>query len=425
MCNKCINFHFELFQNHNVYNLDKCTENIFTGFCKEKNHKDELDYFCKTHNKLCCCACIAKIYHKGKGQHKDCNICIIEEIKDEKKNNLNENIKLLNDMSSKIEQSINQLKTIFDKINNNKEQLKLKIQRIFTKIRNLINEREDELLSEIDNQFQNLFISEDIIKESEKLPNKIQIALEKSKINENEWNDEKKLSSLINNCIFIEDNIKTIKLINENIEKNKNSIDSNITFLPENEEININLIKEIKEFGKIIVNNSHFKFKKCPLNISEHKKYIVSGEKQNIITKTGIDGFYYGGIICENYLKNNQIHKWKLKILKTNEYNIMVGVAPIDFDINSSKYDNCGWYFYCESSTLYSGPPHNYKGKKTNLNKVKNEIVIIMDMNKRTLKFIIDNEDKGESYTDIPIDKELTPAVHLLNSNDSVEIINQ
>ena len=46
-----------------------------------------------------------------------------------------------------------------------------------------------------------------------------------------------------------------------------------------------------------------------------------------------------------------------------------------------------------------------------------------MNMNKRTLKFIIDNEDKGESYTDIPIDKPRAPVIFLFNSNDSVEII--
>ena len=46
-----------------------------------------------------------------------------------------------------------------------------------------------------------------------------------------------------------------------------------------------------------------------------------------------------------------------------------------------------------------------------------------MNMNKRTLKFIIDNEDKGDSYTDIPIDKPLFPAVFLNNTNDSIEII--
>ncbi len=46
-----------------------------------------------------------------------------------------------------------------------------------------------------------------------------------------------------------------------------------------------------------------------------------------------------------------------------------------------------------------------------------------MDMKKRTLKFIINNEDKGDQYTDIPIDKPLFPAVLLYNKNSSVEII--
>ena len=44
-------------------------------------------------------------------------------------------------------------------------------------------------------------------------------------------------------------------------------------------------------------------------------------------------------------------------------------------------------------------------------------------MNKRTLKFIIDNEDKGESYSDIPIDKPIFPAVLLYDEDDSVEIV--
>jgi len=44
-------------------------------------------------------------------------------------------------------------------------------------------------------------------------------------------------------------------------------------------------------------------------------------------------------------------------------------------------------------------------------------------MEKRTLKFIINNEDKGDSYTNIPIDKPLFPAVCLTHINDSVEII--
>ena len=46
-----------------------------------------------------------------------------------------------------------------------------------------------------------------------------------------------------------------------------------------------------------------------------------------------------------------------------------------------------------------------------------------MNMNKRTLKFILDNEDKGDSYIDIPLDKPISPSVLLNNENDSVEII--
>ena len=100
----------------------------------------------------------------------------------------------------------------------------------------------------------------------------------------------------------------------------------------------------------------------------------------------------------------------------------MVGVAPSDFDINSSSYNTCGWYFYCYNSNFYSGPPFNYGNLKTNLSAVKDEIVIVMNMKKRTLKFIINNEDKGDSYTNIPIDKPLYPAVLLDNKDDSVEI---
>ena len=46
-----------------------------------------------------------------------------------------------------------------------------------------------------------------------------------------------------------------------------------------------------------------------------------------------------------------------------------------------------------------------------------------MDMSKRTLKFIVNNEDKGESYTNIPLDKPISPVVFLYDKNDSIEII--
>ena len=332
------------------------------------------------------------------------------------KNTEKENIKCLEDLSNKLQQSINDLKILFDNINENKEALKLNIQKIFTNIRNILNEREDEILLEVDNQFNNLYFNEDLIKECEKLPNKVKISLEKGKTLDKDWNDNE-LNCIINDCIEIENNIKDINIINQNIQKCNSNKNKEIKF---NENGINNILNIIKNFGKISYNN--FSFKNCPLNINENRKYKISGDKMNIFTKTGINSNWMG-TICENELEKSKEHKWKIKILKTHNKNIMVGVAPIDFDINSSLYNNCGWYLYCYNSTLFSGPPNNYNGKSTNLSKVNDEIIIIMNMNKRTLKFIINNEDKGESYTDIPIDKPLFPAICLYDINDSVEIL--
>jgi len=193
MCNKCEKYHSELFKNHHQYKLDKEQDfsELFTGFCKEKKHSVELIYFCKTHNKLCCAECIAKVKTNDNGKHTDCDVCTIEDIENNKKNKLKENIKTLEDLSLNLQQSINELKIIFEKVEKNKEELKMNIQKIFTNIRNTLNEREDELLLDVDKLYNELFINENIMKESEKLPNKIKISLEKGKEIDNNWKNNK------------------------------------------------------------------------------------------------------------------------------------------------------------------------------------------------------------------------------------------
>ena len=52
-----------------------------------------------------------------------------------------------------------------------------------------------------------------------------------------------------------------------------------------------------------------------------------------------------------------------------------------------------------------------------------NELTIIMNMKKKSLKFINEEEDKGESYTNIPLDKPIFPSILLRDIYDSVEII--
>ena len=419
MCNKCINQHNGLFDDHNLVNLDKDIQEIFTGICKEKDHSIKLEYYCKNHNQLCCAACLCKIKDEVNGQHKDCDVLKIDDIKDEKMKNLKENIKLLEDLSNNLEKYIEELKIIFEKINKNKEALKLNIQNIFTKIRNALNEREDKLLLEVDNKFNDIYINEDVIKKSEKLPDKIKISLEKGKLIEKEWNN-KELNLIINDCINIEKNIEDINIINKNIKKLNSKNNINIKISLEEKEIN-DFLQEIKSFGKILNNDFKYKFNKCPNNINENRKYLISGDNNNIFTQLITEN--YTGTICENELIEPNEYKWKIKILKTRRKEIMIGVAPIDFNINSSNFSSCGWYLYCYNSYLYSGPPYNYSNKATNISKVKDEVIVVLNINKRTLKFIINNEDKGDQYINLPIDKPLSPAVILYDKDDSIKII--
>ena len=169
LCNKCENYHSKLFPNHQTYNSEKDLNDIFTGYCKEKEHHEKLEFFCKTHNHLCCATCIAKIKTKEIGIHKDCDVCLLDDIKNEKKNKIEENIKYLKELSNSLQTSIDNLKTVFEKINEKKENIKTKIQSVFTKLRNELNNREDKLLLEADEILNKIYCHENIIKEGVKL----------------------------------------------------------------------------------------------------------------------------------------------------------------------------------------------------------------------------------------------------------------
>ena len=196
MCNKCEKLHSELFQkNHNLIKLEKGKDlaDMLSGFCNEKNHKLELKYFCKNHNRLCCARCVAGLEDEEDGQHADCDICFIKDVENEKRNKLKDNIKCLEDISINLEQKINELKLIYEKIEKSKEELKTNIQKAFTKLRSALNDREEELLKEVDNKY-SLYFNENIIKDCDKLPNKIKKSLEKGKEIENNWNNKNNLS---------------------------------------------------------------------------------------------------------------------------------------------------------------------------------------------------------------------------------------
>ena len=260
LCNKCENSHSQSFSLHKINKINKLGEDleqIFTGFCGNNEHKNKLEYFCKNHNILCCASCISKIDNNNFGQHSDCNICEIENIKEEKKDILKNNINSLEDLSKNVERSINELKNLFEKINEDKEELKIKIQILFTKIRNAINAREEELLLDIDKIYENNFNKQNIINEIDKLPDKIKISLDNANLNDKDWNDKNKLSFLINKCNIIENDIVEINKINQDIEAYKSEAKATFKFYPEGGYIIDKLFKKIMEFGKIYkINNN-------------------------------------------------------------------------------------------------------------------------------------------------------------------------
>ena len=279
LCNKCKNMHSEFYDNHILCSLDKDSNDIFINECQLENHdKLELNFFCKNHNTLCCAYCVNKINNFGFGEHFKCDFCHINDIKEEKKNQLKQNIYLLEDLSKNIEKILSELKVVIEKMNNNKDDLKINIQKLFTKIRTALNEKEDKLLLQVEELYKNESFTEDIIKESEKLPNKIKLSLEKSKILEKEWKDNN-LSNYINNCIFIENNIKEINKINNIIQKEKTNKNNIIKFKIKENIVN-NILEQIDYIGSIILEDEdlykHF-------NISlKNPIYVLNNNKQEI-----------------------------------------------------------------------------------------------------------------------------------------------
>ena len=351
MCNKCNKVHQDLCTNHSDYIVNDNINELFNEICKEEKNHSKLNYFCKNHNKLCCLSCIAKIKGKGIGQHKDCDVFFIEEIKDEKLNKLKENIKYLEDFSKSLEISINEIKKLFNDINENKEQLKIKVQKIFTNLRNVLNNREDELLNEIDKEFNNLYGNDDIIRKGEKFPEKIKKSIEKGKLIEKEINNNK-LISILNDCITIENNINDISKINETIDKCKNNNKIKINLYLNNEEIN-NLTEKIKNIGKISSNqfiNSKIKFDENLV-----KDWIGKNFTSELLFSTSKNGFEPSEFhrLCDN--KGPTII-----FIETKKGCIFGGYTELDWDKSSG-------YKTDESTFLFS---INNKAKYTRKNKL-------------------------------------------------------
>ena len=256
----------------------------------------------------------------------------------------------MEETSNIIDKLINELKKIFEKMNEDKQKIKMNVTKIFTKIRNIINEREEEILLEIDNKFDSLYFKEEIIKQSEKLPKIIKISLEKGKLINNDWDNNDKLSFKINDCLEIENNIQSIKKINEKIQ-DCNSKMRVFKFFPENENELDDFLKIIKIFGEIkediLSDRLDFKFK-------PGKNYTINN---NGLIATKTDGGYSWNysIIGDKEIPKNKISKWKIRInnfsINLNTWNILIGIGPDNPNSQINFHRNC-WNYICGNCKL-------------------------------------------------------------------------
>ena len=220
------------------------------------------------------------------------------------------------------------MKLIYENIEKNKEEIKISIQKVFTKLRNNINDREDELLLNVDKQFNEDFNME-LIKESDKLPNKIELSLEKGKLIDINLDNNNNLNLLINDCLNIENNIYEINKINLSIEKIKKFNNKQIKFFHTEEQIK-QISEKINKFGLIGKNPlsqiiSDDNFKKINEWIGGNNSYIlkynakVDGCNTDIFHEKcdGISGAIIICKICDGDIIGGYI---STKIQKKDEY---------------------------------------------------------------------------------------------------------
>ena len=190
-------------------------------------------------------------------------------------------------------------------MNEKKEKIKLEIQKIFTNIRNILNNREDELLLNVDKEYENLFLNENIIKDIEKLPNKIKISLEKCKKIDNIENN---IYKLIKESIEIENNINIINIINSNISDIYNSAEKEIKFKPGENEIKT-FFEIIKNFGSVFVMDNNNILNSSIIKDDINNYNLILNWIEETINKKGIK-FELLFKMSENGTNCNDFHKY-------------------------------------------------------------------------------------------------------------------
>ena len=184
-------------------------------------------------------------------------------------------------------------------------------------------------------------------------------------------------------------------------------------------------------------------FKECPEDGDggdggRKSAYTVEEERCQVATMVlGGDGGDCAITGCMP-LPQGKAVSWRINALafaSNDSDKAFVGVAPcgiVNWDRRrrSSRLFQWGWYFECRSSTLWSGPPHDYGGSKygpiwlfRKSFRAGSSIGVTMNTALGALSFSVNGKSYGGAYSGILLDKPLVPCVVLKWQGDSVELV--
>ena len=220
--------------------------------------------------------------------------------------------------------------------------------------------------------------------QNEKLPNKIKDSIEKGILVIDKEMDNNNLSSIINDCINIENNITTINDINEKMNNHNNSKEIKIKFFPEDEN-EIDILEKINIFGKL---DSEL-FLTDSLIIKHNFQYIENiikwmnlknKKKSKLLYRKSKDGDSYDTFhkLCDNQGPT-------ITLIKSTEGFIIGGYTPLNWDnYSSSKKDKDTFLFSLSNNSVF---------------KKKNQIVQYIALKKKAHIFVVFNSRIQEKKT--------------------------
>ena len=242
-CEDCLKLHNKLYKKHKPKALED--KIIFKGMCNEYQHNEKYEYFCRTHNKLCCSKCTTKIKDETHGEHSNCEVCKLVDILSEKEKIFEENRAKINKKKYKL---VNESIANFEKYRGNKvetkKSIKAQIEKAFQNYEKALAERKNQLLSNVDEIYKS-FKLEEYDKKITKLTNKLSDISGLIGMSE-EIKAENEMNTLIEFYCRVENDLNNINALNDEINKYSTKR-QNINFILDLDKFK----KKLSQFGEV------------------------------------------------------------------------------------------------------------------------------------------------------------------------------